>query len=84
MKGRQKGRPTKWVTVHVAEHIDVGKRGVEFEVWDKWKKTPRKRGTLVVTVGGLAWRPQNGKHFQRRSWDKVADWFEQSPGLGRV
>lgn len=56
--------------------FNVNKRGVEFEVWDNWKKTPCKQGTLAVTVGGLAWRPQNGKRYQRRSGDKVAELFE--------
>jgi len=76
MKGRQKGRPTKWVTIRLGEYVNVGKRGAEFEVWEKWRKKDRKLGTLTVTVGGLAWRPSNGKRFLRRSWNTVATWFE--------
>ena len=50
MKGRQQGRPTKWVTATMKEHVAVGKPGVKFEVWEKWKKNRRKLGTLAVTV----------------------------------
>ena len=45
MKGRQKGRPTKWVEASVQEIVPVGKPGVTFEVWGKWKKKRRKLGT---------------------------------------
>ena len=75
MKGRQKGRPTKWVTASVSEYIGVGKRGIQFEVWEKWKRTDRKLGTLTVSVGGLKWRPQNGKLSKQKSWAAVAEYF---------
>jgi hypothetical protein len=61
MKGRQKGRPTKWVSAKVQEHVGIGKRGVQFEVWEKWKKKRRKLGTLIISVGGLRWWPHKGK-----------------------
>ena len=44
--GRQKGRPTKWVKATVWEYFGVGRRGIQFEVWEKWKRTNRKLGTL--------------------------------------
>ena len=66
MKGRQPGRPTKWVSASVLEYVDIGKRGVRFEVWEKWKRKRRKLGTLIVTVGGLRWRPQSGKRLKAK------------------
>jgi len=76
MKGRQHGRPTKWVTATMKEHVAVGKPGVKFEVWEKWKKNRRKLGTLTVTVGGLRWRAHKGKLSKQLSWDTFAERFE--------
>lgn len=42
MKGRQKGRPTKWVSASVGESISVGKPGVTFEVWGKVEEEAAK------------------------------------------
>ncbi len=75
MKGRQQGRPTKWVSATLKEHVSVGKPGVKFEVWEKWKKNRRKLGTLTISVGGLRWRPHKGKLSKQRSWDAFAEWF---------
>jgi hypothetical protein len=75
MKGRQRGRPTKWVETTVLEYIDIGKRGIQFEVWEKWKQTKRKLGTLTISVGGLRWWPQNGKRYKQKNWDDLAYWF---------
>ena len=78
MKGRQKGRPTKWVETSVLEYIAIGKRGIQFEVWEKWKQKKRKLGTLTVSVGGLRWWAQNGKQHKQKSWDALSDWFNPS------
>jgi hypothetical protein len=76
MKGRQKGRPIKWVSANVREPLSIGKRGVEFEIWDKWsKKSQRKLGTLTINVGGLRWRPCNGKLSKKMSWDDLSEHF---------
>ena len=75
MKGKQKGRPTKWVIASVQEAIHVGKPGVQFEVWQKWKQKDRKLGTLTVSVGGLRWLPGSGKFERRVSWKKFASWY---------
>jgi hypothetical protein len=75
MKGRQKGRPTKWVNARVYEPVDIGKRGVTFEVWRKWKRTRRKLGTLTVSVGGLRWWSHKAPRARRRSWNRLAEWF---------
>jgi hypothetical protein len=77
MKGRQQGRPTKRVTATMKEHVAVGKPGVKFEVCEKWKKTRRKLGTLIVTVGGLRWRPHKGKRSKQLSWDTFAEGFDK-------
>ena len=77
MKGKQKGRPTKWVSATISEYFGVGKRGIQFEIWDKWKRKDRKLGTLTVSVGGLRWRPQNGKISSQKSWDTISDLFSR-------
>ena len=76
MKGRRKGRPTKWVSAQIEQSILIGKPGVKFEVWGKWKKKDKKLGTLTVSVGGLRWLPSNGKKTRRTSWRKAAEWLE--------
>jgi hypothetical protein len=83
MKGRQKGRPTKWVTASVLEFVSIGKPGIQFEVWEKWKKTRRKLGTLTVSVGGLRWRRQSGKLSKQKSWDVLAEWFDPASGSAK-
>jgi len=75
MKGRQKGRPTKWVYASVDQWLDVDKTGFHFAVWKKWKRRKQKLGTLTISVGGLRWRPGKGKALRRRSWDDVAEWL---------
>ncbi len=78
MKGRQMGRPIKWVSASVEEPIGIGKPGVKFKVWDKWKKSSQSRlGTLTVSIGGLTWRPAKGKAKATKKWDDVATWFNQ-------
>lgn len=76
MKGRQKGRPTKHVTAEVNAPLNIGKPGVTFEVWEKWKRNRKKLGTLTVSVGGLRWWPHKGRKKRPVSWSKVAAWFE--------
>ena len=76
MKGRQKGRPTKRVLAAVHEPVLVGKPGVTFEVWDKWRRKRRKVGTLTVSVGGLRWWPRDSPNYRQRKWEDVAAWFE--------
>jgi hypothetical protein len=76
MASRAKGLPTKWVYAKVREELSVGKPGVKFEVWDKWKWNgkEKKLGTLIVSVGGLRWRPRKGR-ISQKSWDAVKAWF---------
>ena len=77
MKGRIQGRPTKLVTATVTQQVSIGKPGVTFEIWEKWKKKRRKLGTLTVSVGGLRWWPNNSPKDRKRSWKKVRRWFEE-------
>lgn len=75
MKGRQKGRPTKWVYASVEQWFYVDKSGFRFEVWEKWKKSSKKVGTLTVSVGGLRWLPPKGKVPHRQNWLNVSKWL---------
>jgi hypothetical protein len=77
MKGRQKGRPTKWVYAKVEQWIYVDRTGFKFAVWEKWKRNERMVGTLTVSVGGLRWLPANGKARRHRSWSEAADWLSE-------
>ena len=76
MKGRIPGRPTKWVAAKIEEEVAIGKPGVKFQVWHKWKWSDgdKKTGTLIVSVGGLRWRTGKGR-FKKKSWDNVDQWF---------
>jgi hypothetical protein len=75
MKGRQKGRPTKWVSASVDQWLGVDKTGFRFRVWEKWARKDKRVGELTVSVGGLRWLPAKGKARRRRSWQEVADWL---------
>ena len=77
MKRRRKGRPTKRVLATVRELVPVGKPGVTFEVWDKWRRKRRKVGTLTVSVGGFRWWPRDSPNYRQRNWERVAEWFEE-------
>ncbi len=79
MKGRRKGRPTKWVLARVEQSIGIGKPGVKFEVWGKWRKKDGKVGTLIVSVGGLALEAAQWQDFAPKSWDEVDQWFDDAP-----
>jgi len=76
MAGREKGRPTKWVAASLGESFAIGKPGITFEVWDKWKKKRKKLGTLTVSVGGLRWWPHGSPNYRRKTWTDVAEWFQ--------
>ncbi len=77
MKGRQKGRPTKWVLARLEQTFVVDKAGMDFVIWSKWKRNQKRLGTLTISVGGLRWRPAQGRGQRRRSWNKLAEWFDE-------
>jgi len=72
-----KGKSSKWTSAIVNEQVWLGKPGIEFHVWSKYKKRRAQLGTLQVTVAGLRWLPHQGKQQVFRSWEKARDWFEQ-------
>ena len=75
MRGRQKGRPTKWVYANVEQGMYVDKTGFKFAVWEKWKRTKRMVGTLTVSVGGLRWLPAKGRVRRWKNWKQVGELF---------
>ena len=72
MRGKQPGRPVKRVVANVAQPVPIGRVGVRFEIWSKWKRRRKKHGTLVVSVGGLRWWPHKGTATRQCNWEKVA------------
>lgn len=80
MAGRAMGRPTKWVTANIGESVGIGRTGVTFEVWSKWKKKRKKLGTLVVSVGGLHWWPHKATMARLLTWNEFAESFNPSDG----
>jgi hypothetical protein len=75
MKGRQKGRPVKWVDASIEQCLDVDRAGISFLVYNKWKRKRVELGTLRVSVGGFRWLPASGKRERRRSWNQIAEWL---------
>jgi len=63
------GRPRKWVTAEISEQIYLGRAGIKIVIWDKWGKT--RRGTAVVSVGGIRWYPYKAKRGFRVTWDQL-------------
>jgi len=69
-----KGRPKQWATANIIEPVALGNAGIEIVVWDKWGKT--RRGTAIVSVGGIRWYSYKGKKPYRVSWDALQRWLE--------
>jgi hypothetical protein len=67
------GKPTKWATAIISEPIALTKAGITIVVWDKWGKS--RRGTAIISVGGIRWMPYHGtrKKARRLSWDKLSE-----------
>lgn len=70
-----RGRPRKWATARITERIELGKAGITIVIWDKWGKT--RRGTAVVSVGGIRWSPFKAKSPRRVTWDQLGRWFQE-------
>ena len=64
------GRPTKWATATITEPVPLGKAGIKIVVWDKWGK--KRRGTAIISVGGIRWYPYKTKKYTRISWYKLS------------
>jgi hypothetical protein len=63
------GRPTKWATARITEPIELGRAGMKIVIWDKYAK--RRRGKLVVSVGGIRWYPYKFRYYRKLSWNKL-------------
>ena len=63
------GKSNKWVTATISEPIYLAKAGISIVVWDKWGRT--RRGTAVISVGGIRWYPYKAKKYRRLTWDKL-------------
>lgn len=69
-----RGRPSKWVTATVIPPITLGKSGIEIVVWDKWGK--RRRGTAIISVGGIRWYPyKRSKRYITLTWERLDSMF---------
>lgn len=64
------GRPTKWATAKIKEPISLGRSGMRVVIWDKWGKT--RRGTAVISVGGIRWYPYKARKYTRISWNELS------------
>ena len=66
------GKPTKWARVEINQPLLLNKSGMTIIVRDKWGR--RRRGRLIVSVGGLRWYPYMGKRATwRRTWEKLSE-----------
>lgn len=64
------GKYSKWARLEVNQPLWLTKSGVSIVVWDEWGK--KRKGTLVVSVGGLRWYGYKGKKPVRVKWDVLA------------
>lgn len=63
------GRPRRWATAQIREPVSLSTPGVRIVIWDKWGKT--RRGTAVVSVGGIRWYPYKAKKPFKLTWDEL-------------
>jgi hypothetical protein len=68
------GKPKKWITAQIVAPVLLGKPGIEVVVWDKWGKT--RRGTAIVSVGGIRWSGFKMKKPIRISWEELQEFAE--------
>jgi hypothetical protein len=67
-------RPKRWATARVTEPIPLGKAGLRIVIWDKWGRT--RKGTAIISVGGIRWYPVHAKKYYKISWDELSAYFE--------
>lgn len=63
------GKPKKWATATIREPIHLGRAGISIVVWDKWGR--RRRGRVVISVGGIRWYPYKAWRKSRKSKSKA-------------
>ena len=74
-----RGRPTKRVLLKFEQPLMLNKSGVTIIVWDKYRK--KRRGRVVVSVGGLRWFSfKKQRRTWRYTWDELS---EGRAGSGR-
>lgn len=73
------GRPTKWAVATLREPVTLGKSGIEVIVWGKWGR--KRRGKLVVSVGGVRWFPYKAKRSTQLTWDRFSELIEENGRL---
>ncbi len=64
------GRPSSWARLEINQPLWLNKAGILIVIWDKYGR--KRKGTLVVSVGGLRWYPYMGKRARRITWDELA------------
>jgi hypothetical protein len=64
------GKPSKWAKLDVNQSLWLNTTGIAIVIWDKWGR--KRKGKLVVSVGGLRWYPYKGKRPRRIKWDDLA------------
>ncbi len=69
-----KGRPTKWATATIMEPVSLGKGGIAVVVWEKYRK--KRKGKVVISVGGIRWYPYKAKRPYQKGWSKFAEMME--------
>lgn len=65
------GHPTKWARMELNQPVWLNKTGLSVVIWDKWGR--KRRGTLIVSIGGLRWLPYKAKTARRISWEKFEE-----------
>lgn len=68
------GKPSKWAVATIQEPIALGKSGISIVIWDKGRR--KRRGTLVVSVGGVRWWPYKAKRATQLSWARFDELIE--------
>jgi hypothetical protein len=63
------GRYSKWAKASLKEPVWLGKEGIEIVIWDKYGRT--RKGTVIVSIGGIRWYPFKAKKPIRLSWAKM-------------
>ena len=63
------GRPSKWARMDINQSIWLDRTGIKIVVWDKYGR--KRKGRLVVSIGGLRWYP-----YMRKNPDRLIKWSD--------
>jgi len=68
------------VSVNLPRHVDVSIRGASTAIRVDVRINGKKRGSLNIGSGSVAWWPANSVAYGHRiSWSKLIRLFEESP-----